>query len=101
MNNIYVDELPKCCEQCQINCSKKLKAKFSCLVTDCDGCIGSKSKNCPLKLLSTRLAEERKKVCDELRRKAEDKYFEIGEDGEIPCGWVISEERLQQIERGE
>ena len=69
MNNIYVSEMPKCCEQCQINCSKKLKGKFSCLVTDCDGCIGGRHKNCPLKLLSDRLAEERKKVVQELREK--------------------------------
>lgn len=96
MNNIYVDELPNRCDSCvgyggaSGRCKLLHKPAFI-----------TPPKDCPLKLITDRLTEERKKVCDELRRKAEDKYFEIGEDGEVPCGWVISEERLQQIERGE
>ena len=96
MNNIYVDELPESCIDCPCHNGEhghcKLNGKYVIIYRLFD---------CPLKLITDRLAEERKKVCDELRRKAEDKYFEFGEDGEVPCGWVISEERLQQIERGE
>lgn len=94
MNNIYVDEQPETCLDCEF-CSKR---NYCCILMKKD--VREYRDECPLNLLSDRLAEERKKVCDELKRKAEDKYFEIREDCEVPCGWVISEERLQQIERG-
>ena len=51
--------------------------------------------------LSDYTKQVRKEVCELVRVKAEDKYFEMGDDGEIPCGWVISEEKLKQIEQGQ
>lgn len=65
MNNIYVDELPKCCLLCVQNCGARQK-DISCFNMDCEGCIGGRPKNCPLKPLTDRLAEERKKVCEQI-----------------------------------
>lgn len=70
MNNIYVDELPKSCRGCLFQCYG------SCLggsdILNGDPYTGichlkrQKPTDCPLKLLSDRLAEERKQVCEQI-----------------------------------
>ena len=71
MNNIYVSELPKRCDSCVgyggASGRCKLLHKPAFIIPP---------KDCPLKLLSTRLAEERKKVVQEIRDLAGD-YFEM------------------------
>lgn len=96
MNNIYVDELPKSCGDCRfcekygyyLYCSRLCK-KLEYL---------DKEKDCPLKPLTDRLAEERKKVVQEIKDKISDglyqnSYGETFIDGDIY-------EILDQIERG-
>ena len=67
MNNIYVDELPNRCDSCVCYGGASGRCKLlhkPAFITP--------PKDCPLKLLSTRLAEERKKVVQELKQKFED-----------------------------
>lgn len=70
MNNIYVDELPKSCKDCLFQCYG------SCLggrdILNGDPYTGichlkrKKPTDCPLKPLTDRLTEERKKVVQEI-----------------------------------
>ncbi len=101
MNNIYVDELPKNCRGCHClsvfdwcNCLKD--------------CVSSEIRNnerpasCPLKLLSDRLAEERKKVVQEFKEKIVDgTSCEILPTGDICITLEKINNVLDQIERGE
>ena len=96
---VYVDELPKSCGDC-VFC-KQTEYYYYCDKLCMKLGYINKEKECPLQSLSDYTKQVRKKVCEEIRVKAEDKYFEIGEDGEIPISWIISEERLKQIEQGE
>ena len=73
MNNIYVDELPKSCDWCPCchyddyngvyRCEADIKRPFKPII---DWGI-EKLSTCPLKPLTDRLAEERKKVVGELK----------------------------------
>lgn len=95
---VYVDEFPKDCIDCPC------ESEYYCnLLHEDVGCLkwGEIHKNCPLQSLSDYTKQVRKEVCELVRVKADDKYFEMGDDGEIPCGWVISEEKLKQIEQGQ
>ena len=73
MNNIYVDELPKKCKDCPCmnndgfggyDCNLYYKKHKEIL--SCDYYADTIPKHCPLKPLSDRLAEERKKVVQEI-----------------------------------
>lgn len=69
MNNFYVDELPKRCDDCPfykldtyIDINDVTRNSYECVLE------GSMlTGDCPLKPLSDRLAEERKKVVQEIR----------------------------------
>ena len=61
MNNIYVDELPKSCYECELNYQEHSWDAPRCKLTG-EYC----NQTCPLKPLSDRLAEERKKVVQEI-----------------------------------
>ena len=61
MNNIYVDEQPENCLDCEF-CSKR---HYCCILMKKD--VREYRDECPLNLLSDRLAEERKKVVGELK----------------------------------
>lgn len=65
MNNIYIEgELPEDCLDCPC------ESEYYCnLLFEDIGCldVGERHKDCPLQLLSTRLAEERKIVCNQAR----------------------------------
>ena len=101
MNNIYVDELPKSCQQCpyyEINSYADILG----YKTNSHKCVLNGSVitgDCPLKPLTDRLAEERKKVVQEIKKYIEDKVY-INELNET----FIDEDIykiLDQIERGE
>jgi hypothetical protein len=79
MNNIYVDELPKSCFDCDCPYTDDYIdfVPLRCPVcawdwgkqkkdTEVTGYNKSRHKDCPLKPLSDRLAEERKKVCEQI-----------------------------------
>lgn len=114
MNNIYVNELPKSCAvyECPFNydiCS--CTAKEFVDVGDVDieySYEKGRHKTCPLKPLSDRLAEERKKVVQELRERAKNEFeFIICDecyntvDKDVYISSVALTEILDQIERGE
>lgn len=92
MNNIYVDELPDDCIDCPC------ESEYYCNLLFCD--IGflqcnERHPKCPLLKLSDRLAEERNKVVQKIRKK-----FSMPKD-EIPDETTYSlNEFLDQIERG-
>lgn len=77
MNNIYVDELPKSCFECKcaFKAQRQQVNEFGSYMEDCMCCIPlhkwivEKHRDCPLKPLTDPLAEERKKVCDYLRKE--------------------------------
>ena len=107
MNNIYVDELAKDCWNCQFlihddDCYCEICKKFlndEDLYVSEDSFEHKKAECCPLKSLKDALAEERKKVVQEIRDKISDgiyqnSYGETFIDGDIY-------EILDQIERGE
>ena len=73
---IYVDELPKSCEDCKFGYFYDCQHCFlrPDLVDKREWC--EKNKHCKLKPLSVALAEERKKVVQEIRDLAGD-YFEM------------------------
>ena len=104
MNNIYVDELPKNCEECSLHRSGCLKIKKGARYIDAETCvlgnfykfqeIDNEIDTCPLNLLSDRLAEERNKVVQKIRKK-----FPMPKD-DIPDEITYSlNEFLDQIER--
>ena len=73
MNNIYVDELP---ENYIDICPCNHDGRCTLLnYEDCNICYYDMKKNehCPLKLITDRLAEERKKVVQEFREKLKPK----------------------------
>ena len=78
MNNIYVDELPKKCAEClfighyEKGCFSRNPhccCELHWWLNDDDFKVdkNTRSENCPLKPLSDRLAEERKKVVQKIR----------------------------------
>ena len=75
MNNIYVDELPKRCNDCKFQVfiayhknGWEHKERFCSVMKNNYDCICSK-ENCPLKPLTDRLAEERRKVVQEIKQR--------------------------------
>ena len=79
MNNFYVDEMPDCCGNCSLCCKDDLGywCQATRLVYIDERFVAEKRLNsCPLKPLSDRLAEERKKVVQEIKDLAGD-YFEM------------------------
>ena len=103
MNNIYVDKLRKTCR--------------GCFCKDCDSWCSllkrymdykderKRPKDCPLKLITDRLAEERKKVVQEIRELHKERQenwnngCEVYHDMNVLPDFVI-EEILDQIEGG-
>ena len=75
--DIYVEgKLPKCCLVCKLECPEEQRCVDG-FTMDCDYCgVSERPATCPLKPLSDRLAEERKKVVQEIRDLAGD-YFEM------------------------
>ena len=90
MNNIYVDEQLETCLDCEF-CSKR---NYCCILMKKD--VREYRDECPLALLTDRLAEERKKVVSEIRNKVEQAKLVYEWKGDE----VNIEEILEKIERG-
>ncbi len=103
MNNIYVDELPDCCGNCSLCCKDDLGywCQATILIYIDERFVAEKRlKSCPLKLLTDRLAEERKKVVQEIRKKLcriEDTLINLGNGKEDALNYFVK--ILDQIER--
>ena len=101
MNNIYVDELPKGCVNCDFGYANNFcEIDYEIDIRNFDK--NQKHPNCPLKPLTDRLAEERKKVVQEIKDKLLycteihiEKYNAFYYKGDEV------DEILDQIERGE
>ena len=102
MNNIYVDELPKSCDGCCFNndsyCVNNeyvIENYFT----------QTKHPKCPLKPLSVALAEERKRVVQEIRKWCKENFDYTKLPNELGCWVAVNREEffniLDQIERGE
>ena len=79
MNNIYVDELPKSCNECACCCKDDLgywcqgyREGFVYIAPEI--IIEKRLKSCPLKPLSDRLAEERKKIIDNIKAEIAENF---------------------------
>lgn len=100
MNNIYIEKTPETCEECSCCYYDDYAECYKCpLLLDNEINIYDKDSDCPLKLITDRLAEERKRVVQEIKDKISDglyqnSYGETFIDGDI---YKI----LDQIERGE
>lgn len=98
MNNIYVDEQPESC----LDCEFCIRRNYCCILMQKD--VREYRDDCPLILLSYRLAEERKKIVQEIKKVLDNKasYSTDADDD-----WLIQikesslYEILDQIERGE
>ena len=107
--NIYVDELPKSCAEyeCPFNYDTcGCRAKEFVDVGDIDieyFYEKGRHKTCPLKPLSDRLAEERKKVVQEIKEQSvKHPTVTIYAQGkEFGSEYSIDETTLDKIERGE
>ena len=100
---IYVDELPKDCSECPMRRNGNLKLQQKGRYVEAQQCVFGQYKyqtiddeidTCPLKLLSNRLADERKKVIDLVREN----YVKY--DGYDDFDWMGFTEFLNEIERG-
>ena len=118
MNNIYVETMPSACVECPC-CNSDVDYGACCNLCaygfEEDYCTNQKHPNCPLKPLSDRLAEERKKVVQEVKQKLCMKDIRKQIFNEVLliidkkfncCGYVeekfedIKKYVLDQIERG-
>ena len=90
---IFVDELPKCCLECQLECPYEDRC-VDTITMNCSECIG-RPKDCPLHSLADYTKQVRKEVLDIIEEK-----FNC-------CGYVeekfedIKKYVLDQIEQGE
>ena len=75
---IYVDELPKCCEECPMCRSGKLKLQRKGRYVEAEQCVFGQYKfqtiddeidTCPLHSISDYIKQVRKEVCEEIRNR--------------------------------
>lgn len=112
MSNIYVDEQPETCEDCEFceyfgkDAHGKGKHEVACYLNGflTNALLGDtiNAKHCShIKLLSDRLAEERKKVVQEIWKEFEQRL--MGKTKDMPimkvCNMINSV--LDQVEKGE
>ena len=64
---IYVDELPKCCLECQLECPYEDRC-VDTITMNCSACIG-RPKDCPLHSLSDYTKQVRKEVCNDFKSR--------------------------------
>ena len=103
---IYVDELPKDCGYC-VFC-KQTEYYYYCDKLHTKLGYFNKEKDCPLKPLSDRLAEERKKVVQEIRETIFE-YLKVNSMEDLQklsllastLTYDVITDKLDQIERGE
>ena len=95
MNNIYVETIPENCLDCEF-CSKR---NYGCILMKKD--VREYRDECPLNLLSDRLAEERKKVvCDIKEKLVDGTSCEILPTGDICISLDKINNVLDKSERG-
>lgn len=105
MDNVYVDKVPTCCDECPC-CNTDVDYGACCNLEafdykDCHQTL-YKHPKCPLKSTSQLLLEERKKVVQEIRERLT-KYTLTNDDFMFDTYYKVVdvEKVLDQIERGE
>lgn len=75
MDKIYVEgKLPKCCLMCTLECPEEQRCVDG-FTRDCENCdVSDRPKTCPLKPLSKRLAEERKKIVGKIKAEIAENF---------------------------
>ncbi len=110
MNNIYVDELPKGCKCGCPYCYYETRNTYYCALQNkyiefFGDDYFKRQTDCPLKPLSDRLAEERKRVVQEIRKWCKQNFDYTKLPNELGCWVAVNREEffdiLDQIERGE
>lgn len=107
---IFVDELPKSCEECPMCRSGKLKLQRKGRYVEVEQCVFGQYKyqiiddeidNCPLQSLADHEKQVRKQVCDEIYKKCEPLFRLVNN---YDNGDVIERNELvdilDQIEKG-
>lgn len=89
---IYVDELPKCCLECQLECPYEDRC-VDTITMNCSECIG-RPKDCPLQSLSDYTKQVRNEVCEEIKSLGEP--FPYKQDDK-PYMWIIGQNDLDNI----
>ena len=64
---VYVDELPKCCLECQLECPYEDRC-VDTITMNCTECIG-RPTDCPLHSLFDYTKQVRKEMCEEIRSR--------------------------------
>ena len=113
---IYVDKLPKCCEECPICRSGKLKLQRKGRYIEAEQCVFGQYKyqtiddeidTCPLQSITDYTNQVRREVCEEVKEKVL-KHFNIKSEEEYEKLPLIDSlftadvvfEILDQIEKG-
>lgn len=114
---IFVDELPKSCEECPMCRSGKLKLQRKGRYVEVEQCVFGQYKyqtiddeidTCPLQSLADHEKQVRKQVCDEIRKiiiqkdsKLEKSTYSDSFVSGYHCCYCDVEQCLDQIEKGE
>lgn len=103
---VYVDELPKSCEECPMCRSGKLKLQRKGRYMEAEQCVFGQYKyqtiddeidTCPLQSLADYTKQVRKEVCEEIRSKIEQAKLIYEWEGKE----TTIEDILAKIEKGE
>lgn len=72
---IYVEgKLPKCCLMCTLECPEEQRCVDG-FTRDCENCeVSDRPKTCPLKPLSKKLSEERKKIVSKIKAEIAENF---------------------------
>ena len=96
---IYVDELPKDCEECPC-CNKDVDYGYCCNLGayeyDDYFCINKKHPRCPIQSLTDYTKQVRKEVCEEIKDISE--LFGVCKTGIIKEEYRIDKDVLDQIQ---
>ncbi len=104
---VYVDELPKSCEECPMCRSGKLKLQRKGRYVEVEQCVFGQYKyqtiddeidTCPLQTIADHDKQVRKQVCDEIRKFYTNPVYDR-ENAHTEVRVLLA--RLDQIEKGE
>lgn len=105
---IYVDEMPKNCEECPLHRSGRLKVKKGARYIDAETCvlgnfykfqeIDDETDTCPLETTQSLKQQVREEVVEEIRERLKKANFEIMSPIDL---YSYTDNFLYQVEKGE
>ena len=97
---VYVDEFPKCCLECQLECPYEDRC-VDTITMNCSECIG-RPKDCPLQPLADYTKQVREKVCEEIKKillkQRQEIYKQIEDNSTDISYWTGHLDRLDVFE---